>query len=283
MKKIENAEIKNITTYKLKGSIKKLIIAESIDDLKEIIESLKGQKYKIIGNGSNLIISSSYDGTIIKLKGIDGLIVNGNVIKVGASYNLAKLSRECAKRGLSGLEFACGIPGTVGGAIYMNAGAYGKEMKDITESVIALDENGKRVTLTKDELKFGYRNSIFKTKNYICLQVKLKLKKDKKEDILKRINDIMKERREKQPLEYPSAGSVFRNPENDSAGRIIESLNLKGLKVGGAEVSEKHANFIVNKGDATAEDIIEIIDKIKEKVKEKYYIELMCEQEIIKV
>ena len=282
MKKIENAEIKNITTYKLKGSIKKLIIAESIDDLKEIIESLKGQKYKIIGNGSNLIISSSYDGTIIKLKGIDGLIVNGNVIKVGASYNLAKLSRECAKRGLSGLEFACGIPGTVGGAIYMNAGAYGKEMKDITESVIALDENGKRVTLTKDELKFGYRNSIFKTKNYICLQVKLKLKKDKKEDILKRINDIMKERREKQPLEYPSAGSVFRNPENDSAGRIIESLNLKGLKVGGAEVSEKHANFIVNKGDATAEDIIEIIDKIKEKVKEKYNIELMCEQEIIK-
>lgn len=282
MKINENVDIKDITTYKLKGKVKKLIIAESIDDLKEVIKELKGKKYKIIGNGSNLIISGDYDGTIVKLEGIDGLIIKGDEVRVGASYNLAKLSRECAKRGLSGLEFACGIPGTIGGAVCMNAGAYGKEMKDVTESVKVLDGNGKIIKLNKENIKFAYRKSIFQTSNYICLQVKLKLKKDNPEDILKRINDIMKERTEKQPLEYPSAGSVFRNPKGDSAGRIIEKLNLKGLKIGGAEVSQKHANFIVNKGSASAEDVIELIDIIKDKVKKEYNIDLECEQEIIK-
>lgn len=280
MKVIKNEKIKNITTYKLEGNVKKIIIPENVEELKEVIKNEK--KYKIIGKGSNLIISSSYDGALIKLNKLDNIKIDKNKVTVGAGYNLPKLSIILAKKNLKGLEFLSGVPGTIGGAIYMNAGAYGKEIKDIVESVKILDQNGKIKKLKKEQLNFSYRSSIFKEKSYICLEANLILEYGNEEDIIEEIKEKMKKRKETQPLEYPSAGSVFKNPKDTSAGRLIEKIGLKGLKIGGAEVSKKHANFIINKGNATAEDVEKLIEIIKKKVKEKENVELICEQEIIK-
>ena len=205
-----------------------------------------------------------------------------NTVKVGCGYSLSKLSLECARKGLSGLEFACGIPGSVGGAIYMNAGAYGNNISDVIGSVTVLDESLNIKVLDASELNFGYRNSIFKCNNFIILDGTFILKKKKSDLILKEINDIMESRRSKQPLEYPSAGSVFRNPDGFSAGRLVQKANLQGEHVGDAYVSEKHANFIINKGQASAEDVVNLIDHVKNKVKEKFDIDLVLEQEIIR-
>lgn len=280
MKKINNALIKDYTTYKLSGQVKEVIIPSNILELKEAIRNLGDKKYKIIGNGSNLIISESYDGVLIKLD-FDNLVIDGTKVKVGASYSLSKLSMECAKKGLSGLEFACGIPGTVGGAIYMNAGAYGSNISDVLKSVTVLDKNYEVKVLDASLLELGYRDSIFKNNDYVILEGEFVLNYKNSDAILNDIKDIMASRREKQPLEYPSAGSVFRNPEGYSAGRLIEKAGLKGLRVGDAEVSLKHANFIVNRGSASAEDVISLIDIIKDKVSEDG-IMLECEQEILR-
>lgn len=278
MKIIDNALIKDYTTYKLSGKIKKIIIVDNVEELKKVVKENKN--YKVIGNGSNLIISDSYNGVLIKLN-FKGLKIMGTTVNVDSGFNLSKLSRICAEKGLSGLEFACGIPGTIGGAIYMNAGAYGHEIFDIIKSVTVLDKNLNVITLNKN-LKGTYRNSIIKENNYICISAEIELKEKKSEIILDEINRIMKERREKQPLDYPSAGSVFKNPIGYSSGRLIERTGLKGCKVGGAEVSLKHANFIINKENASAEDVIELIKIIKKEIKEAYDIDLECEQEILK-
>ena len=282
MEKISNAYIKDYTTYKLDGQIKEIVFPESIQELKEIITMLKSKKYKIIGNGSNLIISESYDGTLINLKKFDKLKIKNNIVTVQAGYSLPKLAKECANFGLSGLEFASGIPGTVGGAIYMNAGAYGKEISDIIKNVTVLDEKLNIKKITKEELKTSYRDSIFKHENYICIEAPFEFKYKDKNDVLKEIENIIKIRKEKQPLEYPSAGSVFKNGENYSAGRLIEKAGLKGTKVGDAEVSLKHANFIINKGNASASDVIKLIEIIKKKIKKEENVELILEQEILK-
>ncbi len=282
MEKISNAYIKDYTTYKLDGQIKEIVFPESIQELKEIITMLKSKKYKIIGNGSNLIISESYDGTLINLKKFDKLKIKNNIVTVQAGYSLPKLAKECANFGLSGLEFASGIPGTVGGAIYMNAGAYGKEISDIIKNVTVLDEKLNIKKITKEELKTSYRDSIFKHENYICIEAQFEFKYKDKNDVLKEIENIIKIRKEKQPLEYPSAGSVFKNGENYSAGRLIEKAGLKGTKVGDAEVSLKHANFIINKGNASASDVIKLIEIIKKKIKKEENVELILEQEILK-
>lgn len=280
MKKISNGLIKDFTTYKLSGKMKDVYFPSNIDELKELLNS--NSKYKILGNGSNLIITESYDGAFIKLSSFNDVSFNGNSVKVGCGYSLSKLSLECARRGLSGLEFACGIPGSVGGAIYMNAGAYGNNISDVIDSVTVLDDSLNIKTLSSFELDFGYRNSIFKNNKYVILEGTFVLKKKNSDLILKEINDIMESRRSKQPLEYPSAGSVFRNPDGYSAGRLVQKANLQGMHVGDAYVSEKHANFIINKGQASGEDVIKLIDIIKEKVKEEYDIDLVAEQEIIR-
>ena len=280
MKKVSNGLIKDFTTYKLSGKMNDVYYPSSVNELKELLKS--NMKYKILGNGSNLIISESYEGEFIKLSNFNNISFEDNIVKVGCGYSLSKLSLECARKGLSGLEFACGIPGSVGGAIYMNAGAYGNNISDVIGSVTVLDESLNIKVLDASELNFGYRNSIFKCNNFIILDGTFILKKKKSDLILKEINDIMESRRSKQPLEYPSAGSVFRNPDGFSAGRLVQKANLQGEHVGDAYVSEKHANFIINKGQASAEDVINLIDHVKNKVKEKFGIDLVLEQEIIR-
>ena len=280
MKKISNALIKDYTTYKLAGVVKAIYFPNDISELEELLKNLQG-KYKVIGNGSNLIISSKYDGVLIKLEKFDKLSIDGTMVRAGCGYNLSKLSSECMKRGLSGLEFAFGIPATIGGAVCQNAGAYGKQMASVVQGVNVLDENYNILYLSLDDLKFGYRDSVFKHRKLICLEVFLKLKEGNILDIKEKMVSNNKLRREKQPLEYPSAGSVFRNPPLMSAGKLIEDAGLKGTKVGDAMVSLKHANFIVNLGKAKGEDVIELINLIKKTVYEKTGVLLECEQEII--
>ena len=282
MEKVNNALIKDYTTYRLDGKIREILFPFNEIELKEILEDLDGQKYKVIGNGSNLILSESYDGVLINLKYFDRLEFNDNIVKVGAGYSLPKFALECANRGLSGLEFASGIPGTIGGAIYMNAGAYGKEISDILKSVTILDDEFNIRVLSKEDLSASYRDSIFKHKKYVCLEGEFQLEYGDKDKILEEIKSIIETRKSKQPLEYPSAGSVFKNGDGYSAGRVIEKAGLKGTKVGDAEVSLKHANFIVNKGNASASDIIKLIDIIKKKIKDECDIDLILEQEIVK-
>ena len=278
MKIINKAKIREYTTYKLDGEIKKIYIPEDILELKKLILKLKKNniKYKIIGNGSNMIISSKYDGVLIKLSKFDKLDIKDNIVKVGSGYSLSKLVLKCAKKNLSGLEFAYGIPATIGGAIYQNVGAYGYSIDDFIKYVTLLDGNEIK-TLSKDELNFGYRDSIFKHKNLICLEATFELKYS---------NDVsykkyMEERRLKQPLEYPSAGSVFLNPIGYSAGKLIEEAGLKGFRVNDAMVSYKHANFIVNVGRARAEDVIKLIRIIQDKVQADTGIYLETEQEYL--
>lgn len=280
MKKISNALIKDYTTYKLAGVVKAIYFPDDILELKVLLKNLQG-KYKVIGNGSNLIISSKYDGVLIKLEKFDKLSIDGTMVRAGCGYNLSKLSSECMKRGLSGLEFAFGIPATIGGAVCQNAGAYGKQMASVVQGVNVLDENYNILYLSLDDLELGYRDSIFKHRKLICLEVFLKLKEGNILDIKEKMVSNSLLRREKQPLEYPSAGSVFRNPPLMSAGKLIEDAGLKGTKVGDAMVSLKHANFIVNLGKAKGEDVIELINLIKKTVYEKTGVLLECEQEII--
>lgn len=283
MEKISNAEIKKYTTYKLEGTVSEIYVPSDVLELKNLLAELKNKniRYKILGNGSNLIVSSKYDGVLIKLKNFDTLNIDGNTVKVGAGYMLPKLALKCAENGLSGLEFAYGIPATIGGAVYQNAGAYGFSIDKVIKDVTILDGNYEIITLSKDELKFGYRDSIFKHKNFICLEVTLELKKGNSEDILEKMKENLKHRKENQPLEYPSAGSVFRNPIGYSAGKLIEEAGCKGAQVGDAMVSYKHANFIVNIGKATAEDVLELIKLVQKKVKDKTGILLETEQEYL--
>lgn len=279
MKVINDALISDITSYKLSGKINKLVFPSSVSELKDVLKST--DKYKIVGFGSNLIISESYDGVIIKLSELNEISFNKNIVCVGCGYSLSKLSMECAKKGLSGLEFACGIPGSIGGAVYMNAGAYGMSISDVLSKVWVLD--GTEIKeLGINDLNFDYRNSVFKGKNYVILRAEFVLNYKDSDLILDDVKQIMNSRREKQPLEFPSAGSVFRNPEGYSAGRLIEKAGIKGMRVGDAEVSLKHANFIVNRGNASAEDVIQLISKVKKIVKDKFDVILEEEQEIVR-
>ena len=279
-----NVSLKQLTTYKLEGTSKYVIYPNDTKELIKIIKELKEQnkKYKIIGGGSNLIFKGNYDGYLIKLDKLDNLKIDGNKIIVGAGYSTIRLAYKVSKMGLSGLEFATGIPGTIGGAIFNNAGAYGSDMGYIVESIKVLTPDLEIKTMYNKELDFHYRTSFLKkNKDYICLEATIILKNGNKENIMEIIEDRKQRRMMSQPLEYPSAGSVFRNPPDDSAWRLIEGIGYKGKNIGGAKVSEKHANFIINYNNASGEDIIKLINEIKEKVKEKYNVELILEQEIV--
>lgn len=279
-----NVSLKQLTTYKLDGIAKYVVYPNDTKELIKIIKELKeqNQKYKIIGGGSNLIFHGNYDGYLIKLDKLDNLKIDGNKITVGAGYSTIRLAYKVSKLGLSGLEFATGIPGAIGGAIFNNAGAYGSDMGYIVESIKVLTPNLEIKTMYNKELDFHYRTSFLKkNKDYICLEATIILKNGNKENIMEIIEDRKQRRMMSQPLEYPSAGSVFRNPPDDSAWRLIEEIGYKGKNIGGAKVSEKHANFIINYNNASGEDIIKLINEIKERVKEKYNVELILEQEIV--
>ena len=281
-----NESLKLHTTFKVGGTCKYFITPKDLEELIDLLKYLKEKdiKYMILGNGSNTIFSSEeYDGVIINLTNLNSMLIDGTKIYVEAGYQLIKLSVDALNNSLSGLEFAAGIPGNVGGAIFMNAGAYKSDMSNLVETVTFLDENLELKTLEKKELNFSYRKSLFQEHpEYIIISTVLNLNESIKEEI-KDLMDRRKARRiESQPLEYPSAGSVFRNPSEDVfAGKLIEDLGLKGFTIGKATVSPKHANFIINVDGATGEDIRALIKLIKSKVKEKYNIDLHVEQRFI--
>ena len=259
-------------------------VIENVDCLKKLISYIKKNnvKYKILGNGSNLVfINDVYDGILIKLDCFNELSIDDCVVSVGAGYNLMKLALKCSMMGLSGLEFATGIPGSVGGSVYMNAGAYNSDISAVLESALILTDDLEVVTYSNSDFNFSYRTSILQKNHFICLSAKFKLTHGDKDEIMDLVNNRRERRITSQPLEFPSAGSVFRNPENDYAGRLIEEIGYKGKKLGGATVSKKHANFIINTGGAKGSDIYSLVNEIKANVKDKYGIELKVEQEFV--
>lgn len=283
----ENASLKNYNTYRIGGVAKLLISPNSIKDLISVIQILDNEnfQYFILGNGSNVVLSGKkFEGAVIKLNKLNGIEINPDkeMAYAEAGVLLPRLSIESANAGLTGLEFAAGIPGTIGGSIVGNAGAYNACILDYVESVTILDENYDIKVVEHEDITYGYRTSIFKQrKHQVILAAKFFLKKGEKENSLSIIEDRKRRRLSSQPLEYPSAGSVFRNPEGDFAGRIIESCGLKGHQIGGAQVSEKHANFIINKDNATSEDVYNLIKFVHDTVLEKTNVDLLIEQEFI--
>ncbi len=280
-----NESIKKYNTYKIGGIARIVVFPKNTDKLIKTIKILNDTKtkYKIIGKGSNLIFSDKdYDGCLIKLDEFNNLEIDDTIVKVGAGYSLMKLANEVTKKGLSGLEFATGIPGSVGGAVFMNAGAYKSDMGYVVSEVKLLDDKLKVITMYNSELDFHYRTSFLqKHPKYICLEVTMVLQPGDKKEMLEIIDDRRRRRLLTQPLEYPSAGSVFRNPIDVPAGKLIEDAGLKGKTIGGAMVSRKHANFIINYNNASSNDIYNLINLVKNEIYKKDKIKLKEEQEFV--
>lgn len=280
---LTDVSLKQYTTYKVGGNAKVMVFPENVDKLVQLIKLLQASKtkYMVLGLGSNVLFSDQeYNGVIIKLDEMNQIKFDRNKVTAGAGASLMKVALMSVRKGLSGLEFATGIPGSIGGAVYMNAGAYKSDMGYVVTKIKVLTPKLRVITMVNKELNFHYRTSFLKQNpGYICLEATIKLKAGDKEEIENLVNERRKRRIESQPLEYPSAGSVFRNPEGDFAGRLIEELGYKGLTKGGAQISKKHANFIINCDQAKASDIKELIEFIQEQVKENYNIDLKVEQE----
>jgi len=277
IKQLENENIKHTlnepmfkhTTFKTGGCADVFIEVKNVSELKNVISIAKKNKisFFVIGRGSNMLVSDDgIRGTVISLAELNEIKVEGNIIKCGAGASLTAVCNTARDNCLSGLEFAYGIPGTVGGAMYMNAGAYGGEMANAVKSVTAVAENGDIITLNKEEMSLGYRTSIFRTKGYIVTEAVFELKDGKKENICKEMEELMTKRRQKQPLNFASAGSTFKRPEGYFAGALIEKNGLKGYSVGGAKVSELHAGFIINYDSATTLDILTLIRYVQKTV-----------------
>jgi len=281
----KNVSLKKYNTYKIDVNCDYLVYPKSIHELQELLKYLKDNNihYLILGNGSNVILARPNFDVVIKLDRINNIEIKDNIVIAGAGVSLIKLSNICMENNLNGLSFAGGIPGLLGASTAMNAGAYKEDMASIVKEVKVLTPNLEIKTMKNSELEYAYRDSFLKrNKDFICVEVTLSLEYEDKEIIKHRMLDRRDRRISSQPVNMPSAGSVFRNPEGLSAGKLIEDIGLKGYTIGGAQVSEKHANFIINTSNATYEDIISLIDYIKEKVKEKYNIDLILEQEIVR-
>lgn len=266
----KNVPMSAHTTFKIGGAAEYFITPNTQNELVAVIGAAKqnGINCFILGNGSNLLVSDNgIDGAVISTLNISEISVSGNILTCGAGASVRTVCLAARDNSLSGLEFAYGIPGSMGGAFYMNAGAYGGEIKDVALEATCLTENGDIVNIAAADMALGYRTSIFKTKELIILSVKLKLNLGDRDKINDAMNDYFSRRTDKQPLDYPSAGSTFKRPEGYFAGALIEQNGFKGFSVGGAAVSEKHAGFIINKGNATACEVKELIKTIKEKVK----------------
>ncbi|WP_251860804.1 UDP-N-acetylmuramate dehydrogenase [Clostridium sp. Marseille-Q2269] len=276
--------MKNHTSFKVGGPADILITPTTLDAVKESIILCKDNNipYYIIGNGSNLLVrDGGIRGVVIKFSKLDYIKVEGDKVIAQSGAPLTNVCNEALKSKLAGLEFACGIPGSIGGAVTMNAGAYNGEISQVIESAKVIDKAGKVFLLDKEQLDLGYRMSAIQKYHYIVLEVTLGLHNGEYDTIKNRIMDLNRRRTEKQPLEYPSAGSTFKRPEGHFAAKLIEDTGLKGSSVGGAQVSEKHSGFIINKGNATAVDILNLIEFVQNKVKEKFQVELHTEVRII--
>ena len=278
-----NEPMSKHTTFKIGGPADVFVIINNLEELKAVLKLAKENNVDLtcIGNGSNTLVKDKgIRGITIKLN-LKEITIDDNIIKVEAGTTLPILSRIACENNLSGLEFACGIPGSVGGAVYMNAGAHGGEFKDIVTETTYLDENLNIKTISNEEHKFSHRHSIFAETNDIIISTTLQLQKSNKEEILQKMQTYLEMRIERQPIGLPSAGSVFKRIDDIIPAEIIDKCGLKGYNIGDACISEKHAGFIVNNGKATAEEVLEIIEHIKKVVKEKYNVSLEPEIKIL--
>ncbi len=266
-----NEEMSKNTSFKTGGACGIRISPSSENQLIDIINKAKELNipFIVLGNGTNVLIPDEgiKKAVIVIGNNMANISLDGETLSFSAGTNLTALCRFALENSLSGLEFAFGIPGTCGGAVYMNAGAYGGEMKDILTEITALTPKGDIETINASDAQLSYRHSVFKENGYIILSAKANLQYDKKKNIKAKMDDFLGRRKSKQPLEYPSAGSTFKRPEGYFAGALIEQCNLKGKSIGGAQVSEKHAGFVINKGGATSTDILNLIEHIKQTVK----------------
>lgn len=286
---LENVALVNYTTFKIGGPARYFFVAKTKEGLISALQRAEGLKLPVfvLGGGSNVLISDKgFDGLVIKIE-VAGMEFSGNEVAVGAGVNTTKLSFDLAERGLSGLEWAAGMPGTIGGAVYGNAHAFGSEISDSVKNVQALDLKTLELkNFTKEECKFLLKSSIFKeNKNFVIISVVLRFENGDAQKLKERINELLKYRRDKHPMNFPSAGSVFINPEGSPPGpaawQLIKDAGLSGAKIGNAQISEKHTNFIINLGGAKAEDVIKLIKLAKQKVKKLFKINLEAEIQLI--
>lgn len=278
-----NFTLAPLTTMEIGNECGLFVEPSSEECLLEILNICRREDvpYFIIGRGSNLLINR-YRGVVIKVGGsLGGVSFEGTHVTAGAGASLAALCAAAAAEGLSGLESLYGIPGSVGGALYMNAGAYGAEMKDVVRSARCVDQNGDIVELSAEEMKLSYRHSVFSENEYCILSVTSELSRGDEAAIKARMSEVAAKRRDKQPLEFPSCGSTFKRPEGYFAAALIEECGLKGYTTGGAQVSEKHSGFVINRGGATFEDVMALVDHIKGVVRGQKGVELECEMIIL--
>lgn len=270
--------MKKHTTFRVGGNADYFVVPQSAEEVKNIVALCKEVEmpFYILGNGSNLLVGDKgYRGVIIQIyKEMKDIQIDGDKVTAQAGALLSRIGAVTLEAELAGFEFAAGIPGTVGGAVVMNAGAYGGEMKDIIKSATVLTQDGEIITLNKVELELGYRTSVIAKKGYIVLEAEYQLQKGVKEVIRARMDELKVQRVTKQPLEYPSAGSTFKRPEGYFAGKLIQDAGLRGFQVGGAQVSEKHCGFVINKDQATAADIIELMRQVSDKVMQEFGVKL---------
>ena len=269
-KVLADEPMKNHTTFRVGGAADYYTVPESKEEVRDIIRLCRqwDVPFYIIGNGSNLLVSDKgYRGVMIQIyRDMSEITVEVHTVRAQAGALLSSIAARALSAGLTGFEFAAGIPGTLGGACVMNAGAYGGEMKDVLRYVTVLTEDGAFLTLHRDELELGYRTSVIARKGYIALEAEIELKEGSKDEIKARMDELKEKRVTRQPLEYPSAGSTFKRPEGYFAGKLIEDAGLRGFRVGGAQVSEKHCGFVINRGSATAADIMALITEVADRV-----------------
>lgn len=273
------------TTFKVGGNAEYFVAPDSIEGIKAVVEVCKKHKvpYYVCGNGSNLLVSDEgFRGVILQIfHNLNECKMEKGKITVQAGMLLTKVAKLISQDGYTGMEFAIGIPGTIGGAVAMNAGAYGGEIKDVITKATVLNKEGQVLTLNKEELELGYRTSIITREEYIVLEAEFELEQGKQEEIKALCEKNSKARIEKQPLEFPSAGSTFKRPEGYFAGKLIMDAGLRGYTIGGAQVSEKHCGFIINKGNAKAKDVLDLIQYVQKKVMEEYQVTLETEVKML--
>lgn len=280
---IENEPMCKHTSFRLGGPARWMILIDDEEQLAKVVSYLRitEKPFFLLGNGSNLLVSDrGYNGIVLKLsEQFRRVEVHGNQILAGAGALMSAVAAKARDAKLTGLEFASGIPGTIGGGVVMNAGAYGGEMKQVVETVKVLTPSGEYAVLDRDVMEFGYRTSAIRNKDYIVVEVTFSLQDGEYETIADKMEEMARMRKEKQPLEYPSAGSFFKRPEGYFAGKLIMDAGFRGYRIGGAQVSEKHCGFIINAGGATASDVRDLMIQVQERVKEMFHVEL--EQEVI--
>lgn len=279
----KNEPLKAHTTFHIGGPAKYYVVPDSIEKFTKVYRYLVKEKihFYVLGKGSNVLFADEgFDGVVLELgaKLSEVIWEDDRTVSAMAGISMTSLAKTLAGSSLTGFEFASGIPGTLGGGIAMNAGAYGGEIKDCIVSATVLDNKGELKTLSKDELMLGYRTSIIQKEQYVVLSAVLRFEPGDKETIQETMKDLNMKRREKQPLEYPSAGSTFKRPEGHFAGKLIQDAGLRGYSVGDAEVSEKHCGFVVNKGNATAAEVLQLIEDVQKKVKAEF--DVMLEPEV---